>query len=523
MFNTPAEKTATAVTGKSFRAQYAMVLFAVVCLAYLFVTFHRVTPNILAVDLSRDLGMDAVTIGWMSSVFFFTYGLMQLPAGMFADSLGPRKTVPIFFAMAGAACIAFGMASSVWPLLIDRALMGIGVSVVSACGVKLLTQWFAPDKFASMNGMLMGMGGAGLILGSGPLAQSCAELGWRLAMVSTGVITVAIAALFFILVYDKPEDRGFEPIVRTKASKKKISAGQIMKANIIRICSSWQFWLIAVWFCCHFSMHMAFGGVWGGPFLMDVHGMTQIEAGNVINMMGVGMLLGGPFNGWLSDKVFHGRRPVMIINSFMMLIVFGVLALFGEHFPVWASCLWFFSLAVFGMGALCTGFASMKDLFGVGATGTASGLLNGFPSIAVALMQPLTGAVLEWAGRTPEGAFTAQGFSYACILYLGLAAIGLIAALCAGEPMKAAPVEEDEEEQAAAAPEAAQAPAPAPAPTAALAQASALAPVSLMQGVGSVGTAASEKVAQPVTADQPQEAGQAAQAAQAAQEPENDK
>ena len=427
-------ETALQKSGGMSRSKYATIVFLVICLAYLFVTFHRVCPNIIAVDLSNELKMDAVTLGLMSSIFFFTFGLMQLPSGIMADSLGPRKTVPGFFALAGIASILFGLTDSVSVMLICRAVMGVGVSVIFVCGVKLLSNWFPPDKFASMNGLYLGMGGIGLILGSGPLAYLCKACGWRMSMVVTGVVTVVIAVLLFLFIFDKPEDKGYEPYQRTEPTKKG-EAVRVMKENVLRIVSSAQFWFIAVWFCCHFSIHMSFGGVWGGPFLMDVHGLTRVEAGNILNMMGIGMLIGGPINGYLSDSVFHGRRPVMLLNSALMFATFCILSFWGDKLPVWGLYLWFFCIAVFGMGALCAGFASMKDIFGAGATGASSGLLNAFPSFAVAIIQPLTGAILEYIGRGEHG-FTAHAFSIAAVLYIGLAAIGFIAAFIAKEPMK---------------------------------------------------------------------------------------
>ncbi len=422
-------------TDDKSRSRFAIVIFTVICLAYLFVTFHRVTPNIIAVDLAKDLGMNAVAIGSMSSVFFLVFGLMQLPSGLLADTLGPRKTTPVFFAVAGLACVYFGVTSSVGALMLSRALMGFGVSVIFVCGVKLLSQWFPPDRFAAMNGLFLGMGGVGLILGSGPLAMLCAALGWRQAMIVTGIVTLAIAVLLFIFVFDKPQDKGYAPF-QNQLPVRSGSAYQLMKSNLKRICFSVQFWVIAVWFCCHFSIHMAFGGVWGGPFLMDVHGMSRVEAGNVINMMGVGMLAGGPLNGWFSDKLFKARKPVMIFNSAAMIVCFTLLAWFGSDFPTWGCYLWFFAIAAFGMGALSIGFASMRDLYGSATTGTASGLLNAFPSFAVSALQPITGAVLEAAGRNSNGGFSAEGFTLASYIYLALGVIALVAALIVREPMR---------------------------------------------------------------------------------------
>lgn len=421
-------------TNDGSRSRFAVIIFTVICLAYLFVTFHRVTPNIIAVDLAKDLSMDAVAIGSMSSIFFFVFGLMQLPSGLLADTLGPRKTTPGFFAVAGLACVYFGMTSSVGALMLSRALMGFGVSVIFVCGVKLLSQWFPPDRFAAMNGLYLGMGGIGLILGSGPLAMLCAALGWRQAMIVTGIVTLAIAALLFVFIFDKPQDKGFAPYQELPPRTR--SALDVMKSNLKVICFSWHFWIIAVWFCCHFSIHMAFGGVWGGPFLMDVHGMSRVEAGNVINMMGIGMLAGGPLNGWLSDKVFKARKPVMVINSAGMIACFALLAWLGKDFAVWGCYVWFFAIAAFGMGALSIGFASMRDLYGAATTGTASGLLNAFPSFAVSALQPFTGAVLEAAGRAENGSFTAQGFTQASYIYLILGIIALVAALIVREPMR---------------------------------------------------------------------------------------
>ncbi len=416
-------------------ARQGLLIFLLLCLAYLFVPFHRVSPAVMAVDIMADMHLGAPAMGVLASIFFFTYGAMQLPSGLLADSLGPRRTLPLFFGLAGIGAILFGLSDSLTGLMAGRAFMGFGVSVVFICGIKLISRWFAPDAFARMSGIYLGMGGVGLILGSGPMAALCALLGWRDSLIASGVAGLVVAAGLWLWVRDTPEQAGLtSPYPGHPSDKGGMTAGELW-ISVRGICSSRDFWFICAWFFCQFSIHMSFGGLWGGPFLMDIHHLTKAEAGGVLNMMGVGMLAGGPVAGWLSDSVFKARRPVMLISAVGMAGLFALLGLAGDAMPVWTMYLWFFFLAAFGMGSLSVGFASVRDLFGDKSTGTGGGLLNTLPSFGVSLFQPLTGWILESYGRQPEGGFTFTGYSMSCVLYGGVALIGVLGALLAREPM----------------------------------------------------------------------------------------
>ncbi len=410
---------------------YALLLFAIICLAYLFVTFHRVSPAVMANDIMAETGLTATTMGLLASVFFVIFGLMQLPSGILADTLGPRKTLPAFLALAGLGSVLFAHAQTLPMLVGGRALAGFGVSVVFVCGVKLITTWFPVAVFARMNGLLLGMGGVGLVLGSGPLAYLCEFVGWRQAILLCGIATLGIGALLLALVRNTPADAGYgmpDPPPAASAGGK-----QPGQAAVVReIFTSRGFWLVSLWFSGQFAVHMAFGGLWGGTFLTEVRGMSRTEAGNILNMMGLGMLLGAPFNGWLSDVVFRARKPVMLLSSLATMGLFLVLSAWGRAMPVPFLYLWFFLLAAFGMGALSAGFAAMRHMFGARATGTASGFLNSFPSFVVALLQTLNGRILEAYPRTEQG-FSPEAYSAACFLYVGMAAVGFLGAFASGE------------------------------------------------------------------------------------------
>lgn len=429
------------MSGKMNVRSKALLIFGVICIAYLFVAFHRVSPAIMATDIMGDTGVSPMAMGALASTFFITFGLMQLPGGVLADSWGPRRTLPLFLLLAGTGAILFSQSSTIIPLGVGRALMGFGVSVTFVCGLKILTSWFPTAYFARLNGFFLGMGGLGLILGSGPLALLCDLTGWRVSMLLCGICTLAIAALIWTVVRDSPEEAGYPPVnPDTSVDKARaVPALQSIRAMfpvIGQIFSSANFWFISVWFCAQFAMHMAFGGLWAGAYLMEVHGLSKTAAGNVLFMMGIGMLAGAPFNGWLSDVVFTAKRkPIMLISSVVTIFLFIYLAFFAHKFSHRFLYLWFFLLAAFGMGSLSAGFAAMRDLFGPSCTSTASGFLNTSPSFIVALLQMLSGFILESFPKSAAG-FPPEAYAKAALIYLVTACISLGAALMVREARK---------------------------------------------------------------------------------------
>ena len=423
--------------GKMGVCARALFIFGVICLAYLFVAFHRVSPAVMATDIMSDTGVTPLEMGALASVFFVTFGVMQLFSGLLADSLGPRKTLPSLLLLAGIGVVIFSQSHSMTALIVGRALMGFGISVTFVCGLKILVLWFPTAYFARLNGIFLGVGGLGLILGSGPLAMLCELTGWRMSMVLCGVCTLVIALLIWLVVRDSPEEAGYPPVNPDIPASKAdaVSPMQALRGMVPmigQILSSVNFWFIAIWFCAQFAIHMAFGGLWAGTYLVDVHGLSKTAAGNVLLMMGIGMLVGAPFNGWLSDVVFKARKPIMLISSTATIVLFVYMAFFGHMFSYVFLYLWFFLLAAFGMGSLSAGFAAMRDLFGPSCASTASGFLNTLPSFAVAFFQMIAGLILE---SFPKGAtgFSPEAYSNASFVYLAAACVSLVAAFMVKE------------------------------------------------------------------------------------------
>ena len=403
---------------------YRWVVFCLLAFGYLLVYFHRLCPAVVALDMQADLQSSGALLGFLAAAYFYPYALMQLPSGLLSDSWGPRKTITVFFALAGAASIFLGTVESLGLAILARILVGLGVAMLFVPTMKVMTNWFKTEEFASMTGILMAVGGLGAYSASRPLAWLSDKMGWRGSFIAIGIVTLVVAAAIWFLVRNKPEDMGFavvkQPDQKHPQNGKTIGLAQGMKM----VLSSGSFWVLAAWFFFSFCIFFSFGGLWGGPYLMHVYGLSKAEAGNILGMLALAMIVGSPFLGWLSDKIFRSRKKVIVLASIMTLGLTIPLAFFPAAMNRPALYLLCFLLGLFNSAIVVVAFTSAKELFPVEIAGTSVGLANLFPFLGGAVAPPILGAILEAQGKTAAG-YPAQAYAKAFLLYFIFALIAL--------------------------------------------------------------------------------------------------
>ncbi|HPA44449.1 MAG TPA: MFS transporter [bacterium] len=416
-------------------SRYRWVVFSLLGAGYLFVNFHRLCPAVVAVDLMRDLDTGAGILGLLASAYFYPYAVMQIPSGLLSDSLGPRKTITGFFLIAGLASILFGMAGSVKWAMIARVLVGLGVSMYFVPTMKILTRWFKVSEFALMTGFLMGIGGIGSLSAAGPLAYLSATFGWRSSFVFIGVITVAISVAIWFFVRNAPEDMGLpsveHPTTSDPGSKQTIALWQGVKM----VLGAFRFWSLAGWFFFDFGIFFSFAGLWGGPYLMHIYGLSKPEAGNILSMAPLAIVIGSPIHSLLSDHLFRSRKKTLVGSALAMVLLTVPLAFFPADLNVPLLYAWCFLFGFFGSAAVTVGFASIKEQFPVEIAGTAVGLVNLMPFLGAAIMQPVLGLILESHGKTEAG-FPPEAYQKAFFLYFITALIAFLSACCIRETIR---------------------------------------------------------------------------------------
>ena len=413
---------------------YRYLVFGLLALAYLLVYFHRTSPGVVSVELERDLGAGPSLLGLLGAAYFWPYALMQLPAGLLSDSWGPRRTVTVSFLLAGASSVLFGLAQGVTWAILARTLVGLGVALLFVPTLKIMTRWFKVEEFARMTGILMAVGGMGVLSAAGPLAYLSAALGWRFSFLAIGGFTIALAVAIWFLVRNQPEELGLPPLVDPAAQ----GAGQAeripLAQGVRRVLGHRPFWPLAIWFFFSAGTFFSFGGLWGGHYLRHVHGLSQTQAGNVLNMLAVAMILGSPFLSWLSDKVVHSRKKVLVAASLGLVLLTGLLALFPASPSLPLLYVWFFCFSVCSSAIVTIGFTSNKELFPVSIAGTATGLVNFSPFLGGAVMQWGAGLILQAGGGD---VYDASSFRRVFVFYCAASVVALICSFLAKDTYRA--------------------------------------------------------------------------------------
>ena len=400
-------------TPYSSRNPHRWVVFSVICLVYFFVYFHRVSTSVIVSDLLEAFHTNATALGFMSSMYFYIYAFEQPLVGYLSDRLGPRRVIGYWSMAAAAGCFLFGMAPNIGWASVGRALIGLGVGGVYVPAVKAISLWFRKNEFATMIGLLMSMGNFGAVIATTPLAWTAATWGWRKTFFLIGGITLGLA--FVTLLFTRDYAHPSEPVQVNPSSATGINPGS--RAKVAKVLTSGRFWIIAMIFFGIYGTLVTLQGLWATPFLMTVLGIERIFASKLNMLIPVGVIIGAPFFGWLTDQFSLNKKNTLI-------------AILTVYTMTWVGIIFFFSplgtaglsMMLLVMGIATGGFIS--TLWGIvqettpsEILGLISGMLNPAPFLGVAVFQVLTGAILDRTSRVGD-LYPLSGFRNAFLICL---------------------------------------------------------------------------------------------------------
>ena len=362
---------------------------------FLLVTFHRFALGVIAADLMAAFATAAVGLGGLASVYFYLYGLLQLPSGILADTWGPRRTLAASALLMTAGTFLFAAAPSLPVAYAGRVLVGLGVAPVLVNTLKLVSAWFPARAFATMIGLTAMVGNLGGFLAGGPFALLVAAVGWRVSFATVGAITAALGAALLLAVRDRPAQAAVRPAAVAPALWPAAAA-------LLRDGRIWLLLMTKMGFDMSF---FAFFVVWGVPFLTQTTGVSPTVAGFHLSFGALGFMLGGPVLGFLSDRVMRERRRPILLSA---LAHTALWALFLGSAPLRPGA----GLAALmaGLGFTAAGLllclACAKELSPPETMGISTALVNGGGFIGAAVLQIVLGAVLDsrWEGAMVAGA-----------------------------------------------------------------------------------------------------------------------
>jgi sugar phosphate permease len=373
-------------------------IYIVLVVSYMMAFFHRMAPGVVAADLMQAFQTTGAALGSLAAMYYYVYTAMQIPAGVLADTLGPRLSAGIGSLVAGAGSILFGLADDFATASAGRLLVGLGVSVVFVGLMRSNTVWFSERRYGLVSGLTLFLGNVGAILAAGPLAALLGWYSWRAVFVAAGMLSLALALLTFWLVRNRPEDAGFPPVHTAHHGERRHWLAELRAVLGNR----------AVWpgFWVNFGVTgglLAFAGLWGVPLMRDVHGLTRGEASLYTTTALLGFAVASLFMGALSDRL--GRRKPIILGA----AVLSCLSWLGLIILPWGagwSGLLLYTVLGLSAGGFVVGYGAAKAVVPPANAGMAIALVNTGLFLGAAILQPLFGWVadLSWDGRLLDGA-----------------------------------------------------------------------------------------------------------------------
>lgn len=378
------------------------LVFALLVLSYVGVYFHRMAPGVVSADLMQAFATSGAALGSLAAMYYYVYTAMQIPAGVLADTLGPRLTITIGALVAGVGSILFGLAPDFDAAAMGRLLVGLGVSVVFVGLMKNNTVWFADRSYGLVSGLTVLLGNLGSILAAGPLAVLLGLFNWRDVFVTAGCVSVALAILTWWLVRNRPEDAGF-PSIRAQQGLSDHPPRQRHWLPELRTVVLHR----PVWpgFWVNFGIVgtlFAFAGLWGVPLMRDVHGLDRDQASLYTTAALAGFAVSCLAAGWLSDRL--GRRKPVIAGSALLSGGTWLAMILLPWGPGWSGLTLYACLGL-AAGGFVVGYAAAKEVLPPAVSGMTIALVNTGLFLGAAIMQPAFGWVMDlgWNGAVQNG------------------------------------------------------------------------------------------------------------------------
>ena len=262
-------------------------------------------------------------------------------------------------------------------------LIGFSAAFAFVCSLRLATSWFPPTMLGLLSGLTQSLGMLGAAAGEAPVSFLVSNVGWRHSMLIIAFLFIALAALLYQFIQDKPGGHRHEVRMVNR-----ISILQSLKI----ILSSRQTWLNALYAGFLFGPTAVIGEAIGPAYLQFGRGLGMHAAAFATGLIFIGWGISGPLSGWLSDRM--GRRKPLMILSAVFGVIFTTIFVFVPNLSQTSAYLLFFAFGLTNTG-VAIAYAVSTELHDRNVVGTSIAFTNMTSIFVGALLQPLVGRLVD--------------------------------------------------------------------------------------------------------------------------------
>ncbi len=395
---------------------------------FLLVNLHRLSTAVLSERLTADFAMTAAQLGTLHASFFLVYATIQIPTGVLADRVGPRHVGSIGAVVLSAGAVGFALSDGYLVALGSRGLVGLGSGVIFVSILRFCASWFRMDEFGTMTGLTSGVAGLGAILATTPLAISAEVFGWRRTLLGLAAVGFAASVAVYVLARSSPADAGLEPIagVPEQPSVTLSETGRYLRTLVTDL----DQWLLSIVFFSGMGTILTLIGLWGVPYLVVVYGLDVTTASYYTLLGSVGLLIGPPVIGWLSDRLERRLLP-MNVGLGLFALALGVIPILGR--PPLPAVAGVYFTSGFLVGSAVLALSVVKERYPVEASGVATATVNTAGFVGATVFPTVMGLALD-AYRTGDVVggtvvYTEFGYRVAFAIIAGAVAIAFLCSL----------------------------------------------------------------------------------------------
>jgi ACS family D-galactonate transporter-like MFS transporter len=394
-------------------------ILVLITLATMLNYLDRSVMGVAKPALTAELGIDAVTMGFIFSAFSWTYALAQVPGGAVLDKLGVRLTYAASLVLWSVATLAHGLMTSVTGLLSARLALGLAEAPCYPSNSRILNSWFPQSERARATGVYSVGQYVGLGFMLPVLAWIVANWGWRSLFYIVGGLGIVFGLVFWALYRDPHEHKRvgqaeLDLIAAGGGSTAKPIPVPFTLANIGKLLSKRQIAGASVGQFCSNST-LVFFLTWFPSYLADERGMTFIKAGWMASLPYIAASVGVLLGGFVSDRIIRSTgnatlgRKLPIIAGLLMTSTM-IAANYVESNTLVIAIM---SFAFFGQGMCNLGWTLISDVAPKSMVGLTGGVFNLCANLAGIATPIVIGVIVQ-----------ATGSFYGALAYV--AALGLV-------------------------------------------------------------------------------------------------
>lgn len=383
---------------------------------YFLAVFHRSSLAVAGLAASERFGISAAQLSTFVMLQLVVYAGMQIPVGLLLDRFGPRRILTIGVLVLTAAQVTFALADTFAVALVARVFVGLGDAMTFVCVLRLVTTWFPSRRIPLVTQLTGVLGQMGALVAAAPMTWALRELGWTTTYLSAASLGIVLLAALLLVVHDEP------------GSPRVLGAPLSWTTVRSSLAASWRHPGTRLGFWVHFTTQFSattLGLLWGYPFFVRGEGRTPAEAGALLTILVLAVMVAGPTLAWAITRDPWQRSSIVLGIVWAVVAVWTVVLVWPGDAPAWLLVV---LVVVVGVGgpASMIGFDLGRSFNPPNRLGAATGIINQGGFVASLLLVVAIGLVLDWRTPGSSTAYSAESFRWAMSVQYVLWAVGIV-------------------------------------------------------------------------------------------------